>query len=148
MSNCIYTIQGDFVCNKKTIEHFNDLPNGSYKTSCINCSNNNNNNLSCDCRSNGGNYYFTTLKLTNSGNGADCDMNNPDIRNYNSTLTCNFLGHPQGPYRQTCPRCWYTDSEKKLKCRCKKSDETYNVSTLYNCYGNKIENNNGTLVCK
>ena len=62
MSNCMYTAQGDFVCNKNikesnknTIEHFAALPNGTYKNSCKNCSYEDN-VLDCECKNKQGKY--------------------------------------------------------------------------------------------
>ena len=59
MSSCMYTAQGDFVCQENkdttdTIENFAPLPDGPYLKvgqpmgDCKNCSNNGN-TISCDC---------------------------------------------------------------------------------------------------
>jgi hypothetical protein len=102
MSKCMYTAQGDFVCNenkdtkntKDTIENFDSsfitasLPGGPYIDSCRNCeytvSKSNpitQNNLKCDCLKNDSKTYKLKSFLPN------CSK---DIVNKNGNLQCGY----------------------------------------------------------
>jgi hypothetical protein len=74
MSNCMYTAQGDFVCNEDTIEHFRPSPTitGTYTQSCNNCSFSNN-FLDCYCKKK--NKKVVTARL----NVDRCQRNNNTI---------------------------------------------------------------------
>jgi len=138
MSNCVYTAQGDFVCNKDTIEHFGTLPVGPYKQTCINCSYNDDKELSCSCEN-------RALKLDTYW----CDMstNDGDIIYSNKKLTCNELPFPGGSYKITCKQCTLSNNNRKVKCKCKKISGEWKTTTLENCNKNNVENNNGDLKC-
>ena len=76
MSNCLYTAQGDFVCNKDTKEHFGNLPGGPYIQTCVGCSYENN-ILKCYCKNNQDIYKWKSKY---------CTKNN--ISNNNGNLIC------------------------------------------------------------
>ena len=99
MSSCMYSAQGDFVCqeNKNTIENFRTgyitapLPDGPYLDSCKNCSYTVSsskprllNDLKCDCLKNDNRTYKSATlsncskdRVNNNGN-LKCGINDKE----------------------------------------------------------------------
>jgi len=126
------------------------MPEGSYKKSCRNCTDDGN-TLSCECSYNK-NYSRTTLNYTNCQPGS--------IWNEKSKLMCSPAGSfPAGSYKNSCANCVLevkkekifntTEDIQELACQCKMKNGNYKGTKIVFKYCKKesIRNDDGNLKC-
>jgi len=126
------------------------MPEGSYKKSCRNCSDDGN-ALSCECSYNK-RYSRTTLDYTNCQPGS--------IWNEKSKLMCSPAeSFPEGSYKKSCANCSIevkkekilntTEDIQELACQCKMKNGNYkdtNIATSH-CKKGSVRNDDGNLKC-
>ena len=135
----IHNDNGNLTCRQKGNEY---IPPGSYQDSCSDIRADDG-ELWARCQMQDGQWRESSLYYR------DCYQ---EITNQNGRLTCGRRHHhnmlPRGSYKETCRDI--SINGEILSAECQRRDGTWRWTSLNveNCYGSRVENDNGRLECR
>ena len=136
----IHNNDGNLTCNQGG--NNNRIPPGSYQDSCSDIRANGG-ELRARCQMRDGEWRESSLYYR------DCYQ---EITNQNGRLTCGRRHHhhmlPRGSYRETCRHLSMNGDILSAECQRRDGSWRWTSLNLGNCYGSRVENDNGRLECR